>query len=247
MTFQDHFSGHASTYAASRPTYPPELFEWVAATAPGLEHVLDCGTGNGQAAVALGEHFASVTAIDPSASQIAAAAPHPNVSYHVAPGESAPVDDASVDALTVAQALHWFDLDAFGREAQRVVRPGGLLAAWSYAISTVDEAVDAVVEALYEGTLGPYWPDRRRHVEAGYATLEIPGEPVVAPPVAMEVLWTSGQYAAYLRSWSATQRYIRERGDDPVAAMEGELARAFGTDQPRRVRWPLHIKATQIG
>lgn len=247
MTFQDHFSGHADTYAASRPTYPPELFAWIAATAPRCDHVLDCGTGNGQAAVALAEHFEAVTAIDPSSSQIEAAVAHPKVTYHVAPGEEAPVADGSVDALTVAQALHWFDLDAFGRETQRVLRPGGLLAAWSYAISTVDDAVDAVVAELYEGTLGPYWPERRRHVEAGYATLEIPGEPIDGPAVAMAVHWTSAQYAAYLRSWSATQRYIRDRGADPVSAMEAELARAFGSDEARAVRWPLHVKATRVG
>ena len=50
-SFKDHFSGHASAYAAFRPSYPPELFEQLAALNTRRERAWDCATGNGQAAV----------------------------------------------------------------------------------------------------------------------------------------------------------------------------------------------------
>src|SRR5438045_3485499 len=127
--FKDHFSGHAPDYRAFRPTYPPELFSFLASIAPTRELVWDCGTGNGQAAVLLADHFARVFATDASAEQIANAEPHPKVEYIVAPAEKCPLADASADLVTVTQALHWFDHHGFYAEVRRVCKPGAVIAA----------------------------------------------------------------------------------------------------------------------
>ncbi len=66
--FKDHFSGHAVVYREARPTYPEELFAWLALQAPDNSLAWDCGCGNGQATVALAAHFGRVIGTDPSAS-----------------------------------------------------------------------------------------------------------------------------------------------------------------------------------
>src|SRR5687767_1259250 len=171
MSFKDHFSGHAGTYAAARPRYPAALFDWLAAQCARHGLAWDAGCGNGQATVALAAHFVRVVGTDPSAAQVAQAEARDNVEYRVEPAEAPSLDDASVDLVTVAQALHWFDLERFHAAVRRVLRPGGLVAAWTYGLSNVDARVDAHFMRLYETILGPYWPAERSHVENGYAHL----------------------------------------------------------------------------
>src|SRR5687768_12795396 len=81
MSFNDHFSGHASAYARYRPDYPPELFAYLASLTPRQEVALDCATGSGQAALGLANHFALVVASDGSVSQLQNAEHHPKVAY----------------------------------------------------------------------------------------------------------------------------------------------------------------------
>jgi SAM-dependent methyltransferase len=243
--FKDHFSGHADVYREARPTYPPVLFAWLAAQAPDRTLAWDCACGNGQATVALAAHFARVIGTDPSAAQIGNAAARPNIEYRVEPAEQATLADASASVITVAQALHWIDLDRFYSEVKRVLKPGGLFAAWTYAdVSTGDAAVDAVKDRLYNDLTGPYWPPERKHVEAAYRTLKFPFVEIDAPPFPMVASWSADHLLAYFRSWSATQRYIKARGEDPVALIEPDLRAAWGDPaRIREVRWQFHLRA----
>ncbi|MEN6538150.1 MAG: class I SAM-dependent methyltransferase [Mizugakiibacter sp.] len=243
MPFKDHFSGHAAIYRDARPHYPPELYAWLAAQAPARELAWDAGCGNGQATVALAAHFARVVGTDPSAAQVANAEAHARVEYRVEPAEQSSFADGSVDLVNVAQALHWFDHARFYAEVQRVLKPGGVVAATAYADCSVDAAVDAVKDRLYIDMLGAYWPPERPLVDSGYRTLAFPFEEIAAPPFAMRVEWTLAQFLAYLRSWSATQRYLKARGEDPVAVVAPDLAAAWGdADTPREVRWQFHVR-----
>jgi SAM-dependent methyltransferase len=243
MGFKDHFSAHAADYARYRPGYPPALFAWLADQAPARALALDCGTGNGQAALALAEHFARVTATDPSAEQIAAAIPHPRVGYRVAAAESPVCEPASVDLVTVAQALHWFDLERFYAECRRALKPGGVLAAWTYGLTRIAAPIDAAVERFYRDTVGPYWPPERRHIESGYATLPFPFEPLRAPDFAMRADWSLDEFVGYLATWSAVRRYRRERGEDPTVALRAELSEHWAPAGARReIVWPLALR-----
>src|SRR5260221_11682253 len=105
LPFRDHFSSHAAEYREFRPAYPPELFAYLASIAPGRQLAWDCGTGNGQAAVGLAEHFDRVFATDASAKQIQEAQVHPRVEYVVAPAERCPLAGGTADLVTVTQAL----------------------------------------------------------------------------------------------------------------------------------------------
>jgi len=240
MAFEDHFSGHAADYARNRPSYPADLFAYLAGIAPTRGRVWDCATGSGQAGRALAEHFDEVIATDASAEQIANARAAPRVSYRVAPAEQSEIGAGSVDLVTVAQALHWFDLKAFYEEVRRVVRPSGVLAVWCYELAQVSDEVDAIIGEFYKGEIGEFWPAGRRHIETAYRELSFPFESVVAPPFEMALEWSSAEMLAYVRTWSAVQRYAAEREHDPVDNIVGSLARAWGQG-PRRVRWPLTV------
>lgn len=245
MAFKDHFSGHAQLYLEARPTYPPELFAWLATQAPARDLAWDCGCGNGQATLALAEHFSRVVATDPSANQIANAETRSNIDYRVEPAEHSSLDSASVDLIIVAQALHWFDPDRYFREARRVLKPNGVFAAWCYAnCNTGDDAIDAIKDRLYIDLTGPYWPPERALVDSGYRTLPFPFVEIAAPVFPMVAVWTADQLLAYFRSWSATQRFIKAKGEDPVAMIEPELRAAWGeTDRTRKVRWEFYLRA----
>ena len=245
MTFRDHFSAQSAGYAAHRPGYPDALLDWVAALAPARDAAWDCGTGSGQAAVALAERFAVVHATDASAAQLAHARPHPRVRYAVAPAEASGLPAASVDLVAVAQALHWFDLDRFWVEARRVLRPGGAIAAWTYGNPRLDDpALDRRLARFTEEEMSPWWPPERQLVLAGYRTIAFPFVEAAAPPFTLDLRWTLAELAGYLRSWSAVVRYEAARGADPVAPLERELAPLWGDPvEPRRVEWPVAVRA----
>ncbi len=245
--FHDHFSAHAAHYREARPLYPRALFDALAALTAKHEATWDAGCGNGQASVALAEYFGRVHASDPSAEQIGNAQPHPRVQYEVAPAERNGLGDASVDLVTVAQALHWFDVPRFHAQARRVLKPGGVIAEWCYAHCSVVAAVDVVCATLYSDVLGAYWPPQRVHVENGYAELEFPFERLSMPELQMCASWDLNQYLAYLESWSALQRFRRDRGSDPLAALNADFMRSWGDpEQVREVRWQLSVRAGRL-
>lgn len=248
MHFRDHFSGHADAYRRYRPDYPPALIDALAAAAPGHRLAWDCGTGNGQAAITLAGRFARVVATDASLAQLRNATPHPRVAYLNAAAEAAPLAERSVDLVTVAQALHWFELDPFYGEVRRVLKPGGALAVWCYGLLQASAAIDSEIQRLHDDILGRYWPARRRHVIEGYRRLPFPFAPRPAPEVAFTVAWTFDDLCGYLRTWSAARRYRAQHGTDPVDRVAPALRAAWGdAEAVRTVRWPLQLRIGSVG
>jgi SAM-dependent methyltransferase len=246
--FKDHFSGHAADYARARPAYPEALFAWLATVAPARTCAWDAGTGNGQAARGLASYFNKVVATDPSAEQIAQTMPHPRIDYRVEPAEQTSLPHASIDLVTVAQALHWLDFEAFYAEVRRVCRPESLLAVWAYSLACITPEVDAVVQRFYAGITGPYWPPERRWFDEGYETLPFPFNRLPTPDFQMEQHWTPADLLAYLGTWSGTKRYQARHGHDPRDLIYQDLLDAWGEAlQPRPVRWPLHLLVGRVG
>lgn len=242
--FPDHFSSVSSAYAQFRPRYPAALFAYVCSLSPRRERAWDAATGNGQAAVGLAEHFAEVIASDASASQIAHATPHPRVAYRVALAEASGLDDASVDLVTVAQAMHWLDVDRFFDEARRVLRPDGILAIWGYQLLRVaHERLERLVAHYYSHVVGPWWPPQRVIVEDGYRSLRFPFPEIDAPPFAMEARMSLEDLAGFVATWSATRRCREGTGRDPLAPFVEALRDAWPADVPAvEVRWPMALR-----
>lgn len=242
------FATVAREYANFRPEYPPELFAWLARISPSHEVVWDCGCGSGQASVALAGHFHRVEATDVAPEQIAAARPHARVHYSVAPAERSGLAENSVDLVTVAQALHWFDVEAFYAEATRVARRGAALVVWTYPRPQfMDAEIDLRFFNFYSDVVGPYWPPERRHVEAVYRTLPFPIEEIAAPEFAIDLTWTLEQVVGYVSSWSATARYTQALGTNPVPLLRQALADVWpGAGSGVAVRMPLGVRAARL-
>jgi SAM-dependent methyltransferase len=244
QSFADHFSGVAEGYASHRPQYPPALFEYLAGLTANHALAWDCAAGSGQATMSLVPYFDRVVATDASAAQIATAPGHPKVAWHVALAERSGLADASVDLVTVAQAVHWFDLERFFAEVQRVLVPNGVVAVWSYGLHQLgDHAIDDAIHRFYRDVVGPYWPPERALIERGYRTIPFPFAEIGPPPFEMLARWTLPQLLGYLRTWSAVARYRADKGTDPVIALGDELASIWGAPgSARDVRWPLAMR-----
>jgi SAM-dependent methyltransferase len=246
--FSDHFGSVSASYAKFRPTYPSALFDWLVSVVPAHDAVWDCACGSGQASVDLAARFTRVVATDASAAQIEAATPHARVEYRVAPAEKSGLPEASVNLVTVAQALHWFGIDAFFAEVRRVTKRGGALAAWTYGVPQLENArATSLVQQFYSVTVGPCWPPERAIVEAGYGSLRFPFAEIVPPAFAMTAEWPLAQLLGYLASWSATARYVAVHGKNPVREFAEELAPIWGdAERALTVTWPLTCRAGRV-
>ncbi len=243
LGFKDHFSQHASAYAAFRPKSPDALFAHLASLAPERRLAWDVGTGNGQAAIALTAHFDRVLATDASAEQISRAVAHPQVTYQVSPAERLEAAEQKVDLITVAQALHWFNFEKFYSEVKRVASPRAVIAAWTYDLASIEPEIDQVVLHYYDSTTKRFWPPERKWVDIHYRTIPFPFEEIKAPAFAMSEDRNLQEWGGYLFTWSATQRAIKELGRGVFDDFMAKLAGVWGDPRSRkRVTWPLYLR-----
>ncbi|MGH3427405.1 MAG: methyltransferase domain-containing protein [Mycobacteriales bacterium] len=245
--FIDVFSDTAERYASARPTYPPSLFKILAEAAPGTRCAWDCATGNGQAAVGLAEVFESAEATDASAKQIANARPHLRVRYRVAPAEASGLPDRSVDLISVAQALHWFELERFYAEVHRVARPGALLAIYGYNWFRLSPQLDLLVDQWLLQPIEAYWLPNLRLLWQGYRTIDFPFEDVTEPSLTLCMTWDLNQLLSFYRTWSATRSKIAAEGEQFLVEAHRGLATAWGeANQTRAVVMPLAARLGRV-
>ena len=212
--------------------------------APRESTVWNCAAGSGQASVDLAARFEKTIATDASAQQIAAAAPHPKIECRVAAAEQSGLPDNSIGLVTVAQALHWFDFVRFYAEAARVMAADGVIAVWAYGINNVEgQGVNEAVQNYYSNVVGPYWPPERRLVEDGYCSIPFPFLEFEPPKFLMKARWTLAELLGYFSTWSATNRFIKATGRNPLERLAEELEPLWGNaDSARLVTWPLSMR-----
>ncbi len=241
--FKDRFSNHASAYRLYRPLYPAALFEHLASLAPMRESAWDCATGNGQSAICLSKFFKQVYATDASREQITHAIQKPNIIYSVSPAHSAPLPDNSVDLVTVAQAIHWFDNERFYREVCRVLKKDGIVAAWAYHLPTIDLEIDGIIQTLYSEILGQFWEKEISHILSEYRELYFPFTILPSPSFSMKTSWSLDQLIGYLQTWSALDPYRERYGKNPVERIVPKLLSAWGHPSlSRKIIWPIILK-----
>jgi SAM-dependent methyltransferase len=219
------------------------LFEHLASLAPSRDRAWDCATGSGQAALGLAPFFSHVIATDASSAQIAHAVRHEKISYSVSLAEQAGIESRSMDLIAVAQAVHWFDMERFYREAKRVVKSDGVIAVWCYSLLRIAPAIDELLDRFYHGVVGPYWPPERKLIDERYATIPFPFEELTAPSFTMEALWDARQLLGYLATWSSVKRYRQANGVNPVLTIEDPLIKEWGDPESAKdIRWDLNLR-----
>jgi len=245
MTPIDRFSGHAGLYAQYRIDYPAELFDFVLSFVTDRQKAWDCATGNGQVAGALAEVFSHVDATDISEAQLAQAVQHPAIHYQLCAAEQTPFADHTFDLVTVAQALHWFDVEAFHREVRRVAKPGAIVAEWGYGLVALGEELDAVLVDFYRNRVGPYWDPQRAYIDNAYATLPFPFADRQQTSFTIRRSWTLDRFLNYLRTWSAVRQYIHENEEDPVIHLGETLKPVWGAGE-REVQFPVFLRLGRV-
>ncbi len=243
---KDLFSGHSSQYAQFRPTYPAALYDFLLQEVSDTNRALDCATGNGQVARALADFFKEVDATDISFQQLEHAIPHPRITYRQSAAEKSDFPAHSFDLITVAQAIHWFDFDAFYAEVKRLLKPDGILAVIGYGIMRISPSIDELVHSLYQDILGDFWPEERKYIEDNYLNIPFPFHEITPPDLRLEVSWTLDQLKGYLATWSAFQQFLKVRKSNPMEFIEKELNEAWGQVSLRTVTYPLLIKTGRV-
>lgn len=243
---KDYFSTHSSIYAAFRPTYPNALYEFIFKYLAQMNTAWDCATGNGQVASHLANHFKAVYATDLSQQQLNNAIRATNIFYSSSTAEKTAFTNEKFDLITVGQALHWFNLEAFYKEVKRVGKPNSLLAAWGYERCSVNAEIDRLFSDFYVYIVGPYWDPARKLIENEYRDIEFPFEEITTPGFQIKVEWTLEHYRGYLSSWSATQKYIKENGSDPLPELIKKLEKHWPSGEVRMVTFPVFLRLGKI-
>ncbi|MDR2014479.1 MAG: class I SAM-dependent methyltransferase [Azoarcus sp.] len=243
MHSKNWFTQGGGAYARFRPTYPVELSAFLASKAPDTKLAVDAGCGSGQLTAQLGEHFDQVIGLDPSADQLANAAPHPRVRYECATAEKLPVQNGTVSLVTAAQAAHWFDLPAFFHEARRVAAPGAVVALVTYGALELEPQVNAVFRYFYREVIGRFWPAERALVDSGYAGMEFPFTEFPAPAISITRKWSLPELLGYVSTWSAARSAVEAGREDLLARFAEDMGKVWGDFTIKRsVIWPVALR-----
>jgi len=247
MSNQDHhanFSAQASYYVKYRPAYPQKMYDFILQQVNDRGKAWDCATGNGQVALVLASAFQQVTATDASQEQLDQARLHPRITYRKAPAEHTPFPNNTFDLITVAQAIHWFDIGRFYEEVRRTARPGAILAVIGYGRVVVDAELNTLIHDFYQQMFSRHFNQNRQLVDKHYSTLPFPFEEIPAPAFSSEYVWTLDELHGYFHSWSAVQRYKNECGEDPTVAVIEQIKPLWG--EKRKVQFPVFMKMGKI-
>jgi len=239
---KDNFSTQSAEYAMFRPTYPQELYDYLFSLLKNANAAWDCATGNGQVARVLSRYFKKVYATDISENQLKNALQLPNIIYSIGPAEQTSFANDSFDLITVAQAIHWFNFEAFYTEVKRTLKPDGLFAVIGYGLMHIDKKVDTVVHKLYEDVLGKYWDPERRYIEENYQTIPFPFDEITAPHFQIKTTWSLNQLIGYLNTWSALQHYKKANDRNPLEYLFTELKSAWGDAAEKDVHFPVLLR-----
>lgn len=243
MIQRHHFDHCSEAYRLYRPEYPKELYDFILKHVVHRNVVWDCATGNGQAALPWVNFFKKVIATDFSQGQLYAAHRHPSIEYHCSPAEHTTIAPATVDLITIAQALHWFDTEAFYQEVRRVAAKNAVIAAWCYTLGHFHKPIDRIIKNLYDNVLGDrYWPMERKLIDEKYETITFPFKKIETPIFAMKREYNLREFKGYLSTWSAVKEYQLRNETNPIDLINDELTLVWGNPETvHTLHWQIHL------
>jgi SAM-dependent methyltransferase len=242
----NHFTTHNKSYALYRPSYPAELLTAITAQMKSTRMAVDVGCGTGQLSVSLSGYFDQVIAVDSSEGQLQNARLLNNVEYRMGSAEKLPVASQSADLIVAAQAAHWFDLEAFYFECQRVARADAVIALVGYGLPVLSGIPNSLFQKTYWQDLADDWPVARRHVESGYSDLYFPFEQIEVNEFTNTKQVNMQQLLGYVSTWSATKSKCRGTPDFLIQ-LERKLSRLWGApDTVRDLQWPIFCRLGRL-
>ncbi len=242
------FANYSNEYSQFRPTYPEDLFDYLAKICPTQDSAWDCGSGNGQAALYLAKHFQNVIATDTSQEQLALAPYLPNIQYVLSPAEETVIPDKSIDLIVIAQALHWFDLDKFYMEVVRVAKPKGFIAGWCYFMPTINEEIDCTLEEIKK-IICEYSTNliQIKYVHDQYKTIPFPFKGVCAPKFSMTNKWSCDQFIGHLKTWPSIRKFNSEFGEATLNNYFEKITLQWDRlEKYHLIQWPLNLLLGQV-
>lgn len=242
---KDNFSKIASAYAVFRPGYPQEIIDYIVSLVPRTAQALDVATGNGQLAQKLALYFDQVFATDISAPQLENAVKAANIQYSVQPAEKTTFADHQFDLITVAQAVHWFDFNAFNREIYRILKKDGIFVVLGYGLLQTNPETDALIKKLYKDILGDYWDKERRYIDENYKTIPFPYEEIKTQAFENHYHWDYEQLLGYLETWSAVQHYKKQKKANPLDLIQADLQTTW-EESTKKVTFPLLLRIGKL-
>ncbi|OVA16102.1 Methyltransferase type 11 [Macleaya cordata] len=231
-------------YLEGRIKYVDEWYFMLSVFTPDHARAWDVGTGNGVAAIGIAEYYEQVIATDISEAELEQAVPHPKVTYIHTPLSMTDEElisklggEGSIDLVTVAQAIHLFDLPRFYSLVNRLLKkPGGVIAVWGYNnIFGVGPPLELAWKQFHETAL-PYRHPHVRDISDGLKTLPFPFEAVgigaEGDPMPLLIPTRSSfeGFLGVLRSWTEVVA-AKDQGVDLLSEEAvKELHSAWGTD-----------------
>ncbi|MBX2896480.1 MAG: class I SAM-dependent methyltransferase [Cyclobacteriaceae bacterium] len=240
---KDLFSQHAPQYAQFRPVYPTELYDFIYTHVKHFTCAWDAGTGNGQAAQALAKKFKTVYATDISSTQLLEASRIKNIHYALG-AEVIDLPAASVDLITVAQAIHWFNFQKFFDCVKKIGTTNSILAVWGYGLLRINPTINLLIDDFYQAVIGSYWDIERKMIDEHYRTIPFPFQEIAAPPFSFSFRWSLAKVAGYLNTWSAVRKYIQINQTNPVDKLIPQLQPHWQDNT--EVTFPLFLRIGRV-
>ncbi|MDZ7694462.1 MAG: class I SAM-dependent methyltransferase [Balneolaceae bacterium] len=206
----------------------------------------DCGTGPGQVASVLAEHFDEIYASDISQEQMDHAPKKSNITYYKVPAEDTEFSSNIFDLITVAQAIHWFDFEQFYTEVNRTGRPGALLAVIGYGMVQVLPKIDKKLHQFYNDMFNRYFNKNRKFLDEKYQTIPFPFEEISTPQFERTIEWEREHLEGFLNSWSPVQKFKDDHGQNPVDTVIQEIDPLWGEDEKLSVTFPIFLRLGKL-
>jgi ubiquinone/menaquinone biosynthesis C-methylase UbiE len=228
---------HAKIYSQARPSYPIELVEKIIEfmkekNVDSFDLAVDVGCGNGQATHLFSPYFKNTFGYDVSENQIKEAkktSMDDKISFYVSPSEKLPLKNDSVSLVTVAAAIHWFNLDKFYAECNRILRPNGVLAIFAYFLPTVTntskpDLLSKKIEDFLK-VLRPYFAKEIEIIEQRYKTVKPPFNEIQRDILFKnELKWKIEHLIKFLETLSGYQSFnIKNPGNNFIKSFRMDI------------------------